>query len=166
MAALEFPINPVDGQLYPEPAIPGKTQWVYLAASGVWHIVSSLVKTGDQEAFNDYQWPENDGSATYQLTTNGVGVLSWNPQSQPVIQKIDLDEDFNGVLVEFEMFKAGTTTPIAPVPSTNFLAFLGGTPQIEGIDEAYTISGSTLTFTEAPPAGTIFYGVTTVGAVV
>jgi hypothetical protein len=36
MAALNFPANPVDGQLYPDPAIPGVTQYVYNSTKGTW----------------------------------------------------------------------------------------------------------------------------------
>lgn len=36
MAALNFPINPQDGQLYPDPPIPGNQQYVYSEAKGTW----------------------------------------------------------------------------------------------------------------------------------
>jgi hypothetical protein len=34
--ALNFPSNPVDGQVYPEPPIPGAQQYVYSADKGTW----------------------------------------------------------------------------------------------------------------------------------
>lgn len=34
--ALNFPANPVDGQLYPDPAVPGATQYIYNSAKGTW----------------------------------------------------------------------------------------------------------------------------------
>lgn len=37
--ALNFPLNPVEGQLYPDPAIAGTPQWVYKA--GGWNMVST-----------------------------------------------------------------------------------------------------------------------------
>ena len=42
--------------------------------------------------------------------------------------------------------------------SDNFLIFLNSTLQIKGNTEAYTYTGSTITFTEAPLAGMDFYG--------
>lgn len=43
MAALNFPSNPVDGQRYPDPAIPGQQQYVYNSAKGTWQTVSNAV---------------------------------------------------------------------------------------------------------------------------
>lgn len=34
--ALDFPANPVDGQVYPDPAIPGAQQYIYNADKGTW----------------------------------------------------------------------------------------------------------------------------------
>lgn len=34
--ALNFPSNPIDGQLYPDPAVTGSTQYVWIAAKGTW----------------------------------------------------------------------------------------------------------------------------------
>lgn len=34
--ALNFPSNPVDGQLYPDPAVTGATQYVWIADKGTW----------------------------------------------------------------------------------------------------------------------------------
>jgi hypothetical protein len=36
MAALNFPANPVDGELYPDPAPAGATQYVYNGTKGTW----------------------------------------------------------------------------------------------------------------------------------
>jgi hypothetical protein len=53
--------------------------------------------------------------------------------------------------------------PVAPSPSTNIMVFIGGIAQTPGLSQAYTVSGSVITFTTAPPAGATFYA-TTVGA--
>jgi hypothetical protein len=34
--ALNFPTNPVDGQLYPDPAVEGATQYIYSSSKGTW----------------------------------------------------------------------------------------------------------------------------------
>lgn len=43
MAALNFPSNPVDGQLYPDPAIPGQQQYIYSSVKGTWQTVATGV---------------------------------------------------------------------------------------------------------------------------
>lgn len=43
MAALNFPSNPVDGQLYPDPAIPGQQQYIYRSSKNTWQTVSNAV---------------------------------------------------------------------------------------------------------------------------
>ena len=43
MAALNFPPNPTDGQLYPDPAAPGQQQYVYSSAKSTWQTVSRAV---------------------------------------------------------------------------------------------------------------------------
>ena len=52
---------------------------------------------------------------------------------------------------------SGGSTQILP-PSDNFLIFLNSTLQLKGTTEAYTYTGSEITFTEAPLAGMDFYG--------
>jgi hypothetical protein len=51
-------------------------------------------------------------------------------------------------------------TPFTPVPSANIVVFLGGVPQQP--NAAYTVAGSTITFTEAPLAGTLFYAISNI----
>jgi hypothetical protein len=43
MAAFNFPANPTDGQLYPDPALPGQQQYVYSSAKSTWQTVSRAV---------------------------------------------------------------------------------------------------------------------------
>jgi len=42
------------------------------------------------------------------------------------------------------------------------MVFLGGVPQIPGAGQAYTVSGSTITFDSAPLVGMSFYATTVV----
>lgn len=58
--ALNFPSNPVDGQLYPNPAVPGAQQYIYNSEKGTWLTVfkgvervsanSPLFTTGSQNS--------------------------------------------------------------------------------------------------------------------
>jgi hypothetical protein len=50
MAALNFPANPVDGELYPDPALPGVTQYIYSSDKGTWLTVFRGVARVDGEA--------------------------------------------------------------------------------------------------------------------
>lgn len=161
--AYSFPTSPVNGQLYPVGAgQSGKIQYRWDSASQVWSVVPTTLRTNNQLAFNDYVWPEGPLEDGYQLTTDVDGVLSWNPAALPMVKSISLLETFNDLRVEFTMVETGTTDPVTPEPPENVIVFLGGVPQIK--DAAYTVSSSTITFTEAPATGTIFSAVTIVNA--
>jgi hypothetical protein len=43
MAAFNFPSNPTDGQLYPDPAVPGQQQYIYSSAKSTWQTVATGV---------------------------------------------------------------------------------------------------------------------------
>jgi hypothetical protein len=163
MALLEFPPNPSNGIVYPPgPGEPGKIQWIFDSALGAWNVVPSVLSTGNQAAFNEYVWPEDDGNASYQLTTAGNGELSWEAPSAPALQHLELDTPFDGIDTEFTMYRQGTTTPFTPAPLSNLVVFLGGVPQIPG--DSYTVAGSVITFSEAPPAGASFYAISSINS--
>ena len=63
---------------------------------------------------------------------------------------------FDGIDTSFTTLSGGSTQ-VLPA-SDNFLIFLNSTLQIKGNNDAYTYTGSTITFTEAPLAGMDFYG--------
>ena len=63
---------------------------------------------------------------------------------------------FDGVDTAFTT-QSGGSTQVLPA-SDNFLIFLNGTFQIKGTTDAYTYTGSTITFTEPPLPGMDFYG--------
>jgi hypothetical protein len=76
--ALDFPASPTVGQRYPaNPGTPGVTQWEWTGST--WEVVTSLISLGsaNQTAYNSYVWPLTDGTAGFQLTTNGAGNLTW-----------------------------------------------------------------------------------------
>ncbi|ATW62802.1 putative baseplate wedge initiator [Synechococcus phage S-CBWM1] len=156
MSSLIFPTSPVDGELYPAGAgESGKVQWKYDETAGVWNIAPTVVALGSQSAYNEYTWPDNDGNLGAQLTTSGGGDLSWEAPSLPALQHITLTEDFDGVAASFTMVKRGTTDEFSPFPTSNLVVFIGSVLQEEG--PAYSVTGSTIEFTEAPPSGASFY---------
>lgn len=157
--AIVFPVSPGIGTRYPDPGVSGVTQYEFDGSK--WNAVLSTVSLGiaNQGAYNQYQWPAADGLPDQQLTTDGAGNLTWDIPAAPSIQVLTLDRPFDGTSA-YTLYKSGTTTPFIPVPSTNLVVFLGGVPQIPGA--AYSVSGSTITFTEAPLAGTTFYAISNV----
>jgi hypothetical protein len=163
MAALLFPDAPTPGQLYPvNPGTSGVTQYRWNNTKGVWNAVFSTVSLGspNQGAYNDYQWRSTPGTPNEQFTSNGHGVLSWEVAASPSLHILTVDRAFNGTDLAYTLWAYGTTTPFTPVPSENIVVFLGGVPQVPGA--AYGVAGSTITFTEAPLAGTTFYAISNV----
>jgi hypothetical protein len=121
---------------------------------------STLLAKGDIVGATAAGTPVNvsvgtDGQYLKADSTAAAGV-SWS-----TIQFIAFDDisgNFNGVLVSFPL-TVGTVAKV-PTPSTNIMVYLGGVAQIQGALNAYTVSGSTITFNSAPLPGTTFYAVT------
>jgi hypothetical protein len=167
--ALNFPTSPAIGQRYPDnPGTSGVTQYEYDGAK--WNAVLSTVSLGvsnqgpavGTNTFNAYNWPATDGVAGNQLTTDGTGNLTWEVAAAPSIQVLSIlpsELPFDGIRKAFTLVDS-TLTPYAPTPSTNIVVFLGGVPQTPF--NAYSVSGSTITFTEEPLAGSLFYAITNV----
>ena len=159
--AIVFPVTPTIGDLYPaNPGTAGISQWQWDGAK--WNAVLSTVSLGaaNQGAYNQYQWPVSDGTVGTQLTTDGVGNLLWDVAAAPSIQVLSLLEPFDDTNIAFTLVEFGTTTPFTPDPPSNLVIFLGGVPQIPVA--AYTVAGNTVTFTEAPLAGSTFYAISNV----
>ena len=152
--AIVFPINPKDGQIYPDPARPGVGQWTWDQTLQIWKEYPLYVKLRAGN-FNRYDWPNEDGVTGEQLTTDGNGNLSWAPSTAPEFQLVGLLEPFNGLQKDFTLVILGTQVPYTPIPVSNIAVFVGGIPQIP--NSAYTVNGSLITFTEAPKAGASFY---------
>ena len=160
--AIVFPVGPAIGDLYPaDPGTSGVSQYTWDGTK--WNAVTSMVSLGvaNQGAYNQYQWPATDGTPGYQLTTDGAGNLTWDVTSAPSLVILSLLEPFAPPKQDFTLSADGAT-PFTPNPSTNLIVFLGGVPQIPGLSGAYTVSGSTITFTEAPLFGTTFYAISNV----
>jgi hypothetical protein len=163
MAALIFPTTPTVGQRYPvDPGTAGISQWQWDGAK--WNTVLNTVSLGatNQDAFNSYLWPNADGTAGYQLTTDGAGSLTWDVTgtNSLVAVGINAGAPFDGIAVTFPLVLLNTTTPYAPNPSTNIIVYLGGVPQTP--ISTYTVAGSNITFATPPLTGTSFYAASTV----
>lgn len=161
--ALVFPSSPTPGQRIPaNPGTSGVSQYQWNNTKGVWDTVPTSVTLGaaNQAAFNLYKWPLADGVANKQLTTDGAGNLSWSDAAVPSLQMLSVLEPFDGTQKAFTLVLPGTSTPFAPNPSTNIIVFLGGVPQLP--TASFTVSTNTITFTEAPLAGSTFYAITSV----
>jgi hypothetical protein len=62
---------------------------------------------------------------------------------------------FNGTTTIFQLTSGGQ--PVVPSATQYTLIAIGGV--VQGTPDAYTVSGSTITFTSAPPSGASFYGI-------
>jgi hypothetical protein len=90
-------------------------------------------------------------------TNNGnLNGITRTTSQQPFFQVGVSDVAFDGKDKTFTT-QSGGSTQILPA-SDNFLIFLNSTLQIKGTSQAYTYTGSEITFTEAPLAGMDFYG--------
>jgi hypothetical protein len=88
------------------------------------------------------------------ITVNSGGYIS--APVQKFVYLDDISSQFNGGLTGFTLKRS--SVPYTPVPSSNILVTIGGVPQPYGA--AYSVSGSTITFSEAPSTGTSFLAVT------
>jgi len=159
--ALVFPTSPTIGDRWPlDPGLSGVSQYQWTGA--VWNTVPTSVSIGatNQGAFNAYEWPNADGTAGYQLQTDGAGNLTWEVAGTGNLVVLALDVPPNGSQVSFGLIDVATSALFSPNPSTNIVVFLGGVPQTPG--SAYLITAATITFTDAPPAGTTFYAISSV----
>jgi hypothetical protein len=160
MAALNFPANPTDLQIYPATAQLGVGQWQWRATTETWEALPFYMQVR-QNDYNNYNWPNTAGGAGNQLTSDGLGALSWfTAGSTPQFQLLGLLEAFDGANVTFTLVQLGTSFPFTPVPSTNIAVFLGGVPQVPVA--AYSVSSNTILFTEPPLPGSTFYAISTV----
>ena len=93
-------------------------------------------------------------STTQAATANAVKTAYDAAQAvSPVLAFLD-SLTFNGSTTAFTLRIGG----VAVTPGSNLLVFVGGVPQIPGT--SYSVSGSTITFTEAPPTNASFIAVT------
>jgi len=94
-------------------------------------------------------------------STTATG-LKWGTPTPPspfyIANLDDISGSFDGVTTGFPLAIAGV--PYAPSPTSNIMVFIGGIAQTSGAGNAYTIAGSSISFTSAPPAGASFLATT------
>lgn len=79
-----------------------------------------------------------------------------NPPVNGVFRKLDtIAASFNGSTTSFNLTSGGAA--VSPGLTTNLIISLGGI--IQEPNTAYTVNGSVISFTAAPPAGTSFWGI-------
>ena len=88
--------------------------------------------------------------------TGNLNGITRTASQQPFFQIGVSDVAFDGNDKTFTTLSGGSTQ-VLPA-SDNFLIFLNSTLQIKGTTAAYTYTGSSITFSEAPLAGMDFYG--------
>jgi hypothetical protein len=153
MAAIIFPPTPATGDVFPpNPGVAGVSQWEWDGTK--WNTVPVFIRSNNQEAYNDYNWPNNIGSFLgLQLTDKlANGVLSWGTPGGPFIYLDDISSQFDGLQNIFTLNEGGQ--PYTPDPTENLIIVLGGIVQTPGI--SYTISGPQITFSLAPAPGAAF----------
>ena len=102
----------------------------------------------------------NQTFTTSSGTTYRYDGTSWNAINTTYatggFRKLDsIASQFNGVLTTFNLTVGGTS--VTPGNEQNLIIVIGGIPQEP--TAAFTVSGTTITFTSAPTAGMTFYGV-------
>ena len=132
------------GVALPAPSLLNAEYFVIVTVAGTFTPTGSPTVT-----VNAGDWLVSDG-ATWLLYA--VGPV---PPTPPGLMFLDdLSSQFNGTRLSFILRVGG----VAVTPGSNLLIFVGGVPQIAG--SSYSVAGSTITFTGAPPTGATFVGVT------
>lgn len=136
----------VSGSVLPVPSLLNAEYFVVVTVPGTFTPTG-----GTPQATNAGDWLVSDG---FQWIYYNVGPVPPTPPG--IVFLDDLSGQFNGTRVTFTLRIGG----VAVNPGTNLLIFVGGVPQLAGALASYTLAGTTITFTEAPRAGTTFVGVT------
>jgi hypothetical protein len=85
--------------------------------------------------------------------------LRWSTPAVAAFYNLDdISASFDGTATSFPLAIGGVA--YTPVPVSNIMVFIGGVAQTPGAGGAYTITGSTISFTSAPPSGAAFYATT------
>jgi hypothetical protein len=154
--ALTFPSSPTLNQRFPaDPGTPGVSQWKWDGAK--WNVIPPFIRTNNQLAYNGYVWTAANGPAGTQLSRIGVDGVTWDLSGRSVFQSLELLEPFDGVLGDFTLVMAGTTTPFSPTPPTNIFVSVGGVSQVYG--DSYEVVGSMISFFEAPSSDASFIAI-------
>lgn len=171
MAVLNFPSQPKDGELYPDPRVDGVKQWAWDNTKGTWVSVGegvlevrsySPVKIDGSQELPIVGMPaatEVDGGY---MTAADKAKLDALPDpssvSQPPAAWARLDDIsplFNGIKVNFTLTVNGVQ--VAP-PSTSSLMIVMNAETLTPYED-YQVAGSEIFFTTAPHSEWTFSGV-------
>ena len=97
-----------------------------------------------------------DGKVLTADSAAAAGVSWQTPAAYRYVQFDDISAAFNGTTTVFNLTVGAIAT--APTPASNIMVFVGGIAQTPG--GAYSVAGSQITFTSAPPTGASFYATT------
>lgn len=98
-------------------------------------------------------------TSTTQIADSAAVKIAYDAAISAQFKQLDdISASFNGATLTFNLTIGGAA--YAPSPSTNIMVFIGGIAQTPGALNSYTVSGNTITFTSAPPAGATFYATT------
>jgi hypothetical protein len=105
----------------------------------------------------------NPGDLWFDTNTNQEKVwngTAWVSTSAPpyIANLDDISGLFDGVTTGFPLTIASVA--YAPTPTSNIMVFIGGIAQTPGATQAYTITGTNISFVSAPPTGASFYATT------
>jgi hypothetical protein len=150
VALLTFPPTPYNGEIYPVSPPVGTNIYMWSSVDNTWRLLGP--STG--VAAGTY------GSATLipQITVDATGritnVVNVPIASRELVFLDDISSSFDGSESVFTLSIGG----VPYTPTGGVLIFVAGSPQIPG--SSYTTSGSLIVFSEAPPFGATFIGVT------
>ena len=136
------------GSNLPTPTTSNKEYFVVVASGGTY----SPPGGGGPYVVSQGNWFVSSGTV---WVFYDLGVTAPPPK---FINFDNISGSFNGSQLAFFLRVGGIN--YSPSPSTNIMVFVGGVPQEPGA--AYTVTGSTIAFSSAPPTGSSFYA-TTVG---
>ena len=93
------------------------------------------------------------------LCTGGLEWYTIPAATSYAIQNLDdISGGFDNLTTTFSLTIGSVA--YTPNPSANIAVFIGGVPQTPGAGNSYTITGSQITFSDAPPSGASFYAFT------
>lgn len=170
MAALNFPSNPEDGQLYPDPAPPGVVQYTWSEAKGTWLAVFQGLRSLSGNFPIIVAGPQNEPVIEIVAstpTTNGymsaaqaakLAALPDPTEPSPVpLTWVRLDNIaplFNGISVSFPMTVNGEL--VTPQSASYLMVAING--EVLTADTQYYTIGSNLILSTAPQSGATFSG--------
>jgi len=99
-----------------------------------------------------------DGTFLVADSTTATGLKWGSPAPSYIANLDDISGSFDGVTTSFPLTIASVA--YAPTPTSNIMVFIGGVAQTPGATQAYTITGTNISFVSAPPTGASFYATT------